>query len=369
MQKVHTKRIVTFDLLRGFFILVIIADHLQRWPGIFDWFTGQGRLWVSAAEGFILISGIMIGLIRGHKDKSLPLISVAKKLWKRAFVLYVWSIITSLLALVIVLNWQTTFMPYPPGMDSFIPNSSWFSIFIQSVNLTAVFGWTNFLGLYAIFLAVSPLAIWLLRNNKWWLLLIISSIIWVIGFNEKNMFLSWQLLFFIGSIFGYYFQNITMWWANFKYRKVTGYSIVGLSGSIILASTMTIFGWPIVKSSFSPVTLDTFIGFRNNIDPYFIREELLPAKLLATLVCFLGLFLIVNKYQHQIYKYLGWLLLPFGRNSLFVYIVQGIFVIIVAGLIPAQTNILVNALIIVISVMLIWLITTRVKFLHKIIPS
>ncbi len=369
MQRVHTKRIVTFDLLRGFFILVIIADHLERWPGIFDWFTGQGHLWVSAAEGFILISGIMIGLIRGHKDKSLPLLTVSKKLWKRAFILYIWSIITSLVALLIVLNWQTNFVPYPPGTDSFAPNSGWLSIVIQSLNLTAVFGWTNFLGLYAIFLAISPLAIWLLRNGKWWLLLILSTCVWAVGFNEKNMFLSWQLLFFIGAVFGYYFRTITIWWANYKYRKITGYLIVGVSIVIVVASTLVIFGWPIVKSSNSPVTLESFINFRSHIDPYFVREELRPARLLATLVCFLGIFLVVNKYQHQIYKRLGWLLLPFGRHSLFVYIVQGIFVIIIAGLIPPQTNIFINAVIIIISVLLIWLITTRVKFLHKIIPS
>lgn len=369
MQRVQTKRIVTFDLLRGFFILVIIADHLQRWPGVFDWFTGQGRLWVSAAEGFILISGIMIGLIRGHKDKSLPLITVSKKLWKRAFILYIWSVITSLVALVIVLNWQTNFVPYPPGSDSFNPYSSWLSIVIQSLNLTAVFGWTNFLGLYAVFLAVSPLAIWLLRNGKWWLLLLISSLIWMVGFNEKNMFFSWQLLFFIGSTFGYYFRTITIWWASFKYRKITSYSIVGLSLIIITTSTLVIFGWPIVKSSISPITLENFINFRNQIDPYFIREELLPARLFATLVCFLGLFLVVNKYQHQIYKLIGWLLLPFGRHSLFVYILQGIFVIIVAGLIPPLDNILLNALIIICSVLMLWLLTTKVKFLHKIIPS
>ena len=131
MQKISSKRIVTFDLLRGFFILVIIIDHLQRWPGITDWITGQGRLWVSAAEGFILISGIMIGLIRGYKDSSLPLAVVTKKLWTRAFILYIWSVITSTLILLLINYWDTQFWPFPPGIDSINDPTNIFGAAVQ----------------------------------------------------------------------------------------------------------------------------------------------------------------------------------------------------------------------------------------------
>lgn len=371
MQKLASSRIVSFDLLRGFFILVIIIDHLQRWPGIFDWFTGQGRLWVSAAEGFILISGIMIGLIRGYKDKSLALGNVTRKLWKRAFLLFVWSVITSLVALLLVTFWQTNFFPYPPGADSINEPSNIMGATLQFVNFSAVFGWTNFLGLYAAFLFFSPCAIWLLRKNKWWLLLLISISVWLFGFTTESMFLSWQLLFFSGAIFGYYYPTLQPKFAGYKYRKIISLSLLVATILIIATSALVIFGWPLVKNSRSPISLDSFINFRATIEPLFNRIKLPPLKFILSLISFSGFLIIFTKFQHQIYSKVGWLLLPFGRHSLFVYILQGFIVVIVAGLVPRQDSILLNALITIITVALIWTLTTQrpFKFLHKIIPS
>ena len=371
MQKISGSRIVTFDLLRGYFILIIIIDHLQRWPGIFDWFTGQGRLWVSAAQGFIIISGVMIGLIRAYKDKSLPLKIVTRKLWKRAFILYLWSIATSMIALVLVSYWQTTFSPYPPGTDSINNPDNILGAVLQFANLSAVFGWTNFLGLYAVFLFFSPLAIWLLRTGKWWLLLIISLSIWGVGIGRDNMFMTWQILFFSGSIFGYYYNQLQPKFDAYKYKNIINNTIVSITIIVLAISTLIIFGWPFVKSSFSPISLDQFINFRTVIDPYFNRVDLPLTMFAVSMIVFLGIFIIFNKFQHQIYNKLGWLLLPFGRHSLFVYILQGIIVVIVAGLIPKQSNIIINALITILTILVIWALTTKpaFKFLHKIIPS
>lgn len=45
-------RIHTIDILRGFFMFMIIVDHLELFPNGFDFLTGRGLLWMSAAEGF-----------------------------------------------------------------------------------------------------------------------------------------------------------------------------------------------------------------------------------------------------------------------------------------------------------------------------
>ena len=66
------QRIDTIDIIRGYFLFVIIIDHLARFFGFFDLFTGGGRQWVSAAEGFFFISGMMIGLVRAKKLKDKP---------------------------------------------------------------------------------------------------------------------------------------------------------------------------------------------------------------------------------------------------------------------------------------------------------
>src|SRR3989339_456486 len=92
MSEPVKRRIHELDLLRGFFILVIIIDHLQFWPSPLTFLTGEGRLWVSAAEGFFLISGLLIGYIRGYKGRNQPLTSISKKLAYRAFMLYAWGV-------------------------------------------------------------------------------------------------------------------------------------------------------------------------------------------------------------------------------------------------------------------------------------
>lgn len=357
-------RILTFDLIRGLFILIIIIDHLERWPGIFDWMTGQGRLWVSAAEGFILMSGVMIGLIRGRKDIKLPFKTVTKKILKRSATLYIWAIITALVSLWIVKVWDATLVPYPPGIDSFSPL---YPDLFEIMTMTATFGWSVFLQFYAVFLLFSPVAIWLLRKNKWQTLLAISLAVWVIGLTRNSIFLSWQLLFFIGVMIGFYYETIAAWWRGFKYQKAAKVGIFSVTALTIVASVLVIFGWPIVKSGNVPVSYEQFLVFRETIDPFFSRQKLLPWHLAMALTWFAALFLLFRRFEGPIAKYMGWLLIPFGQNSLYVYLTQGFVMIAISGLIPQTTNMFINALIIMGTVLVVWGITF-IKPLYKIVP-
>ena len=78
------QRIDTIDILRGFFIFMIVVDHLELFPSGFDILTGRGLLWMSAAEGFFFLSGMMIGMVRGRKVQHWPMRAVSKKLFSRA---------------------------------------------------------------------------------------------------------------------------------------------------------------------------------------------------------------------------------------------------------------------------------------------
>ena len=82
----------------------------------------------------------------------------------------------------------------------------------------------------------------------------------------------------------------------------------------------------------------------------------------------LGYYLF-HRYERQIVKWFGWILLPFGANSLYVYILHAI-ILFFAHLImapEAATNIVINAIGSVIVVGLI-LIAVRKHFLFKVIP-
>src|SRR6185312_2171301 len=95
------QRIIALDLIRGYFLLNILINHLNRFPGVFDIFTARGQLWTSAAEGFFLISGLLVGMIRGSEVRKGQISLSTKKMLKRAAVLYLWTIALTILFTVI----------------------------------------------------------------------------------------------------------------------------------------------------------------------------------------------------------------------------------------------------------------------------
>src|SRR6218665_421663 len=97
VKKEKSERILTFDLLRGYFLCVILFNHLQFYPNGFDLLTGRGVLYVSTAEGFFLVSGIVLGIVRGRKLLNQPFNVAAKLLWKRALQLYTTSLVLTFL--------------------------------------------------------------------------------------------------------------------------------------------------------------------------------------------------------------------------------------------------------------------------------
>src|SRR5690242_6351241 len=156
MSTTPKRRIFELDLLRGFFICVIILDHLQFWPSPLQYLTGQGRLWVSAAEGFFLISGLLIGYLRVYKGMKLPMRELTVLLLRRAFMLYVWGVIITFIVVA-----RAALMP---GSGALLPKfpaaeqvSSLGTYIWNVVSTTFSSDWIYFLRLYAIMLAVTPL--------------------------------------------------------------------------------------------------------------------------------------------------------------------------------------------------------------------
>ena len=49
--------------MRGWFLVIIILDHLTYFPNGLTFLTGDSRLAVSAAEGFFIISGLVLGIV------------------------------------------------------------------------------------------------------------------------------------------------------------------------------------------------------------------------------------------------------------------------------------------------------------------
>src|SRR5205823_4722211 len=75
------------DLLRGYCVVAMTVDHLDA-PTWLYVFTGGNRFFVSAAEGFLFISGLVMGVVyRPILEKS-GLWAAAAKALRRAALLY-----------------------------------------------------------------------------------------------------------------------------------------------------------------------------------------------------------------------------------------------------------------------------------------
>ena len=366
-----SSRILTFDLMRGYFLVAIILDHIYFFPNGLDWWSARGDLFVTTAEGFFLISGIVLGIVRGAKLIDKPFAQVSKLLLKRSVQLYLTAI--ALVFLFTVLGW-TLFMNYPGLKVGIAPSdSNPLSLIWQIVTLQYFYGWADYLRLYAIFLFVSPLAIWLLRKGWWYILLAINVSVWLLFPSDPTVPdltqellqpLSWQLIFFSGLSIGFHWNHITTWWhGQSQLRKqIIRWGILALAVTTLIANIIIKFG-PLyfnlhsIPQNFSDYNL--YIG-------YFDKERLPFTRIALFFLWFWAAFFLFRRFEDTIIRFFGWLLLPFGTNSLYVYTLHAFIIFFIhIWLVPG--NILFNFIVSVSAVALIR-IAIHYKFLMKIIP-
>ena len=343
-------RILALDYLRGFFIVVIIIDHLWRWPNLFQFVSGRGELWASAAEGFVIISGLLVGYVRGYKNRQQPLKQVSGKLIRRGLTLYLWMIITTLA--LVGTSWLLNFrgsMAHIP-----IPNFAWQQLITDTLSLTYVHSLTHFLYLYAIFLIISPAAIWLMRRGKAWAVIIASALAWWLGIFLEIEWLQWQILFFVPSVAGYHLDSLFTRYYQLRLttRRTIRYSTIGLT-LITVAIAMTI------AFSYPPGEYESTL---------FGRDPVTLATILTSFAWFVGLLSFTQLLLPHIEKWLGWLLSTFGGRSLTAYILHTVPLIVCQLLFADSANLWFNTLLAIICIMTTWGLL-KIPHINRFIPQ
>lgn len=355
-------RILTFDLMRGYFLVAIILDHLYFFPSGLEIWSARGDLYVSAAEGFFIISGLVLGIIRGRRLIDQPFRVATKLLLKRSVQLYISAVV--LMLIFTFIGWHYSGNPgLKPGL--MWEHTDIWTLIWGALTFQYLYGWADYLRLYAIFIFFSPIALFLLRKGFWWVVLAISAGIWALfpfstlATDELSQVYSWQLIFFTGFVIGYHFENITAWWRRLTLttRRYITASILGLALVTVVTNIIIVFG-----AEFNP-TLD---AIHNVLQPSFNKERLPIPRLALFALWFSASFLLFKRFEVYIMKYMGWLLLPFGMNSLYIYILQA-FAVFFVNLYFIPTNWALNLLVSVSTVGIIW-VAVHYKFLMKIIP-
>lgn len=366
-------RIHELDLLRGFFILVILIDHFQRWPSPFTYITGEGRLWVSAAEGFFIISGLLIGYLRGWKGRHQDFREIAKKLLKRAGMLYLWCVGITFFV-VSMLTFFTTgtdalygLLPKFPNADQVanLPTYIWYVISGQYAS-----DWIYFLRLYAIVLAVSPLVIWLLRRGLWWVVFLASWAVYGLSFLmvEPEGAMQWQLLFFNAALIGWKMEAIIGWLrAHPTAKKQLSIGLISVTLVTMVLSYFWVFGWYNVEGPRPIISRDSYVTARGFLDPWFANNPMAIGRILLSFVWFGGLLFLFHRFRDWIMKWFGWLLMVFGTFSLGAYCLQAILFVFIEAAIPMSQSRVANALSTIVVILVMWgILKTRVA--QRVLP-
>ncbi|MCA9339710.1 MAG: OpgC domain-containing protein [Candidatus Saccharibacteria bacterium] len=345
----RSSRIFALDYLRGFFISVIIVDHLWRWPNLFQFATGRGELWVSAAEGFIIISGLLVGYVHGYKKRTQPLAPLSWKLIKRGIMLYVWMWITTLA--LVAITWNLA----PKGGMAYIPVpvGDWKALFDLMLAFNYAHSLTYFLYLYAIYLVVSPGVILLLRRGFWWIVLAASGAAYWYGLTHEIEWLQWQVLFFGATTFGYHFDALLA-----RFRALAP----ALRTTIRVGFIASMLGAFIYSMS---------IAFAHDpgtyTDPLFTRRPLSPLTIPMAFCWFLGLLSLFSYLMPLLKRYASWLLI-FGERSLTAYILHTVPLVCIQLLFaPTTGQFWINTVLAALSVASTWALM-KIPYINHLVP-
>jgi len=362
-------RIDELDLLRGYFILIIIVDHLQRWPSPYTYITGEGRLWVSAAEGFFIISGLLIGYLRGRKQREVPLKELTHKLWARAAKLYIWAVGVTffVVAMSVLLPANPDTLPRVPDAEQTASLSTYIWNVI-TLNFTSDL--IYFLRLYAIMLFATPSFLWLLRKGRWYIALLISVGLYALSFlfETPEGAMQWQVLFFVPALFGYKLETIIHWLGEHpKTKNLLLYGSIVVTVIAMVLSYFWVLGWNYVEAPNSSFSREAYVATRNWLDLWFTKSPLAIGRVALSFVWFAGLVGIFHLLLPYIKRWIGWLLHTFGTQSLSAYCLQALLMVFAQAYLPFSDSQIINALITTLALVVFWALL-KVPFVKRVLP-
>jgi hypothetical protein len=361
----------------------------------FSWFAliGWERIGiVSSAEVFILLAGVVTGMVYGKKLKSEGLPACTIKLLRRAWTLYKIAIIVagSMALLRLVPGLDTTavtsftdpvtgqaYSLYPPIEAGFLTNLLYVLVLAASPHQFQI------VGLYVVLFLFTPILFWAILHGRAWLLLLCSWGLYLLNFLTPEAtpgvaqlrltvcqfeygfpILAWQLLFVHGVVIGYYKKQVLAFFATPVGVGVCALSILCWLGLLWFSLNHPLSQLP-DWATLHTIAPDTFNRLYST---YFLKYKLGPGRVFNLAVFMVTAFVVLTFAWKPIHKALGWLFIPLGQESMYVFFVHIYLIILVANSpLPALQSVWTNTAIHAGALLLCWLMV-RKKFLFRWIP-
>src|SRR4051812_28923206 len=163
-------------LLRGFCVFAMIVDHVGGTSWLYA-LTGGNRGPVTAAEGFVFLSGLVLGIVSRQRMLKAGLAGAVRSALTRAWTLYQLTVALTLIFLALTVATDLSLWVDRSLLGEI---ASWPGLVVSVVLVRFTWHGTDILALYAILLAASPLMLFLLAEGKWRQLLIGSWLLWLL---------------------------------------------------------------------------------------------------------------------------------------------------------------------------------------------
>lgn len=379
------KRDLRVDFIRGFVMLILIVVHINM-LSFYNYIAWERFGVVTGAEGFVMLSGLILGLLSRLRMEHDGFGSTVNKQYNRAFLLYRTSLVVILSVLLINFipfidaKAAMTFTTYSGQVYNLYPDLSLFGQYHDKIIAKFFllrYGPHQFqiLGLYVILLMFSPFILWLLSKNRVGLVLALSWIIYFAnnGFHVRPTgaqfeyafpVLTWQILFVHGLVIGYYRNEI---W-NFFHSKL---------GAYLFAFIMVLFFGFLFFTYNNPLEqIPSYLRlhvidpstFREIYQNFFPKNTLGIGRLINDFVVLVVSYALLSYFWKPIHKLFGWFFIPIGQASLYVFILHVYACIVIANLtIFGGENIWINTLGHTLVFVFMWVMVKN-KVLFNVIP-
>lgn len=351
------RRDLRLDFLRGLCLAKMIFNHLWTTPvHVLQYWLG----YVTAAEGFFLLSGTVVGIVHGRRAHERGLGATSRVVLQRALNLYLANL--ALVFLFLALE-ATSVLPrhafgYPDAFYWWRPFELDQPYYLQV------------LPRYVVFLAATPLALWCLTRRRTPWLFGVSTALWLAHQASGGTFLvpglesgrpsgfpllAWQLLFFVGMALGYHRERVGSWWRRLPAAGTAGALLVVCV--LFALANRGVVPWP-------PVPLDVealLVG----------RENLGIVRLIDFAAVGALAFLAADRLWRPLARFAGPLLVPYGQFSLYLFLIHIPVVWLGRVALPSLTGISPHWALVAVdaSVLALLLLAIRRRFLFGFLPT
>ncbi|MEL6615297.1 MAG: OpgC domain-containing protein [Bacteroidota bacterium] len=330
-----TSRDLRIDLLRGLVMVVLVVVHFDFYSG-FHLLTWERIGVVSGGEGFVILSGLVVGMVYGRRAKQGRWRELVAKLWGRAAQLY--KINLAVIAGVALVAWSGvmdasyvmeyvdrgsgTVYPLFPSADA-----PWWIWVSQALRLQIGPHQFQIMGLYVVLLLATPLALWAMQEGKTRVVLAISIALYFINWAEPARptgaqfeyafpLLTWQLIYVAGMAVGFHRQRLADVMARGWKTPVVALASV---------AALLFFAWAQNSPRLPEGTFLSFVDadlYHRIYGLYFQKNTLGLLRLLNYAVLLIAGYALMTRFWRPIHRTAGRFLIPLGQASLYVFIVH-----------------------------------------------